>query len=265
MPEMLHKNAHFKAGGNLMLASGVGLIPVSAAVKTDMSALSLQAVSLPIEPTWKDYLFSRPGKVTVVKWSSKNRAIIGFPQDGSGSKACFGVNLQTGAWCRITGWDMRCAVELDGELYFGTPDGKVYKADGAGTDDGATYSCLYVGLYERLGSITQEKVAHMTRTTWRSSMRFNYKINYAFNYNYPERAYPSVASNVSDDLWDVGQWDVAVWDGRGVQTIQTEWRSVDGHGFAIAPMIQIQLGSTIIADIDLISTDLLYETGAIVA
>ena len=264
LPRPLHKDAHIKAGGNLLVATKIGVIPISSSISKDMAAISLDAVSLPIEPTWIDYTVDRQGKWVFAKWSEKSRAIVGFPPDGNNIKACLGLNLQTGAWCRMTGWDIRCAVELDGELYFGTSTGKCYRAEAFGSDNGSTYQCLYVGAFEHLEGPTQEKVAHMTRATWRTSTAFNYKINYAFNYGYTPASYPSVASDNITDFWDVGEWDSALWDGSGVQSISTEWRSVNGHGFVVAPVVQVTLGSTSVADVEFIAADLLYEKGSLV-
>ena len=264
MPAPMHKNAVAKAGGNLLVATEMGLIPISSAVKKDLAAIPVDAISLPIEPTWKSYIAARQGKWVVAKWGSKNRAFVGFPVDSEGVTAAFGLNLQTGAWARMTGFDMRCAVELDGELYFGTSDGMVMKADSAATDNGTQYYGLYVGLDEMLSNIAQEKVALMTRPTWRSSTTFRYKISFGFDYEYTLPSYPSSPSVATSDVWDTGLWDQAVWDASGVSRISTEWEGTCGAGFVVAPIIQISAGGTDIPDIELISIDLLYETGTIV-
>lgn len=263
MAPPIHKNATMKAGGNLLIATEIGLIPISSAVRKDYAAQVADAVSIAIEPTWQKYYKLRPGKWTIGKSEVRGKAIIGFPSDAGGNDACFAVNLQTGGWSRFTNWDVRCAAEFDGELYFGTSDGMVMEAETVGTDNGETYSCLYVGNYERLGG-TNEKVAHMCKTTWRASTNFNYKINFAFDYAYRPSAYPSVGEDNATDLWDVGLWDVAVWDASGTEQITTEWQSVNGRGFAVAPMLQTTMGTGTVPDIEFISADLLYETGALV-
>ena len=264
MAETMHKNAHMRAGGDLLIATKEGFLPISSAVSKDVAALPLSAVSLPIEPTWRAYIADRPGKWVVGKWTAKNMAVIGFPKDANGQSACFAINLQTGGWARFTGWDVRCALEFDGKLYFGTSDGRVLNAEQSGYDDGLPYSCLYVGLHERAGNTTQEKVANMARGTFRYSTDFKYKIGFAFDYHYTLGAYPSVPPETVTDLWDVGKWDVAKWDGRGVSKIKTEWQSTFGRGFVVSPIVQITMGTNTIPDVELISIDMLYEKGAIV-
>jgi hypothetical protein len=263
MPAPLHKNGWIKAGGNLLILTELGLIPLTAAMKKDPAAISTDAASLPIEPTWQKYVDDRPGKWCIGKWTKRGKALVGFPE-GSETAACFTVNLQTQGWSRFTGWDMRCCVELGGDFYFGTSDGKVMKAEAIGSDNGAMYRCLYVGLHERLGGPAQEKAALQCRGTWRATTSFNYKISFGFNYSYKELAYPTVPAETTTDLWDVGLWDVALWDAGGVEHIETEWRSVYGHGFAVAPVVQVACGTTTVPKIEFISADLLYETGALV-
>ena len=264
MAELMHKSAHMRAGGDLLIVTKEGLLPISSAVNKDPAALSLTAISAPIEPSWRRYIAERLGKWTVGKWTARSMAIIGFPPDGGGNAECLALNLQTGAWSRFTGWDVRCALEFDGKLYIGTSQGKVYNCESSGTDDGAMYSCLYVGLHERLSNPTQEKVAHMCRATFRYSTNFNYRVSFAFNYAYSIGAYPPVPANSTSDLWDLGLWDVAKWDGRGIAQIITEWRSTFGRGFVVSPITQINMGTDSIPDVELISIDLLYEGGDIV-
>ncbi len=264
MARPIHKNAHMKAGGNLLIATRDGFVPISSAVQKDRAAMVLDAVSRPIQPTWQNYVTTRDGKWVVCKWTAKNYAIIGFPADSEGSHANFVVNLQTGAWSRFTGWNIRCAIEFGDELYLGTSDGKVTKAEGIGNDMDSPYYCTYVGLYERLGSVAQEKVAHMARATWIATTTFTFKLGFAFNYTASLDAYPNSPAESITDLWDVGEWDVAVWDGTGVESVTVDWQSVAGRGFVVAPVMQMTFGGDTVPDVQLVSTDLLYETGGIV-
>lgn len=260
----LHKNAVEKAGGNLLIVTEEGVIPISSVVQKDRAALTLDAISLPIEPTWRTHVLRRPGKWVFRKWTTRNYAVIGFPPEGDGLHSNFIVNLLTGAWARFTGWDIRCAVEFNNELYLGTSDGRVTKAEGLGSDCGDMYSCLYIGLYERLGSVAQEKVAHMSRATWKYSTSFEFRLGFTFNYETSFGAFPPVAADNIGDLWDVGIWDVAVWDAEGVQQIMVDWQSVSGRGFVVAPVVQLTMGVDTVPDVQLISIDLLYETGGLV-
>jgi hypothetical protein len=260
----LHKNAWMKAGGDLLIATREGFVPVSSSVRRDRAALALDAVTRPIEPTWRAYVKDRPGQWSVTKSVALNYSLIGFPLGGGAVDEAFIVNNQTGAWARFSGWSVNCGVEFDDLLYFGTADGKVMQAEETGSDNGELYTCLYLGMPEHLGSVVQEKTALMTRATWQASTEFNFKAGFAFDYNVTIGAYPSAAAITPGPLWDVAEWDVAVWDGAGIETIRADWQSTSGRGFTVAPIVQMTFGDTAAADVKLISVDLTYETGAIV-
>jgi hypothetical protein len=77
-------------------------------------------------------------------------------------------------------------------------------------------------------------------------------------------AYPNAAQHTSLDVWDVGKWDVALWDAGSAEQIVTSWVSVAGQGFAVAPNIQITNSHAAPPEAELVSVDLLYESGGAV-
>lgn len=261
----LHKNATMRAGGDLLVATKDGLIPISAAVSKDPAALAIVASSRPIEPTWRKMATDFPGVWSVTKWVDKNLALVAYPSDGSGVFTNWVVNLQTGAWARYVGWDVTCAVEFNDDLYIGNSSGFISLAETTGLDIDQTYYCTYVGLHERLGNAAQEKTARMARGTWRHSTDFNFRIGTTFDYTTQLLDYPTVGADAAGSVWDTATWDTATWDGgAGVTTIQTQWTSVAGRGFTVAPIVQTTMGTTQTPNIEFISFDFVYETGAIV-
>jgi hypothetical protein len=263
--EPLHKNAFMKAGGDLLIAAKTGLIPLSGVFNKDVAAIGLVAVSRPIEPTWRYLAANFPGTWGIAKNPDANMAIVSYPYDESGIYSNLAINLQTGAWARFTGWDCNSVVEFQGDIYVGTTSGWIGKAEANGSDNGAIYSCTYVGLHESLTAITQEKVAHLARSTWKYATDFNYKVTFAFDYDYALGAFPDVAQVTSNDVWDTGVWGTAVWDGTNVTRIATQWQGMGGHGFAVCPMVQVSMGITAVPNVELVSIDLAYEAGNIVA
>lgn len=261
---LLHKNAVMRAGGNLLVATETGLVPITNSMSKDVASLSDNAVSLPIEPTWKDYVAERMGKWTIGKWTAKNMALVGFPTGDDGTKANFVLNLQTGAWARWTGFTIASAVEVDGHLYVGTDDGLVLDCETAGDDNGAEYNCLYVGLHESIagGSLVQ---THMLRATWRYFSTFKYRTAMAVNYSYDEIEALLSEPTGTGGIWDSGRWDVAVWGGFGSQQIATEWASTAGNGHVVSPIVALKIDGGVIPKIELVSLELTYTPGALVA
>jgi hypothetical protein len=261
----LHKNATMRAGGDLMVATRDGLIPISAAITKDPAALALAAVSRPIEPTWRRTATNYPGVWSVTKWVDKNLALVAFPADGTGLFQNWVVNLQTGAWARYVGWDVTSAVEFGNNLYIGNSSGFISLAETSGADVTEPYYCTYVGLHERLGNVAQEKTARMARATWRHSSDFNFRIGTTFNYGTQLLSYPAINASVSGSLWDTAHWDEATWGGgMSDQEVQSRWTSVAGRGFTVAPVVQTTMGTTQTPDVEFISFDFVYETGAMV-
>lgn len=254
-----------RAGSDVLIATKLGDIPLSVAMSKDVASLSAITVSRQVMPLWRNYVANRLGDWSVVKVAALNMGIVIIPATGGQQWEQLVVNLQSGAWCRYTGWKATCGIEFNGRLYIGTADGLVCEAESGGSDLGANYQVAYVGLHESLGSSAVEKSVRMARGTFRASTNFNATVSISTNYGQNLESYPSVATQLVGDAWDAGLWDVAVWDSGGVQAIQTDWVAVAGEGFAIAPNVQITCGSVVKPEIEIIAIDVLYEAGAVMA
>ena len=261
----LGPNAAIRAGGDLVIATTDGMIPLSAAMTKDPSALTLAAVSRAIEDEWKRQAVARESSKQwcCVKWVARTMAIIGLPTVGASEVCCYVVNLLTGAWAKYTGWDVSSLVDVGNLVYLGTPGGGVFIAEAGGTDDGKAYFSTFIGLYDHLRSPTMNKTAKMARTSWLYRKPFISRVSFSYDYIKQLPPYPNAASHPSLDVWDVGKWDVALWDAGTTEQLKTEWVSVANAGFALAPNIQITNSHAAPPEAELISIDLLYETGGI--
>jgi hypothetical protein len=287
------KNAVMRAGGELLIATMEGIIPISAAITRDTAALSLAAITRTIEPEWKKEVLARRKPWDMLKWPNHNMAIVALPTEGGGGGStgggfdsgfndgfaigeetpvtigtnpyCFVVNVQTGGWTKYTGWDTRC-LGLFGEwAYFGTADGKVMKAEVSGTDDGHPYECAVVWQFDHLGDIGPTHLVQQLRTTFLASVPFTPKASLSTNYVIKlPAAPPAAANNPSGSEWDVGLWDVAVWDAQGVKAVTTRWTSAGRTGFCVAPQVQVTCGQLLAPDAELISLEVTFEAGGLV-
>ncbi len=257
----LGPNAYMRAGGDLVIATIEGMVPLSAAMNKDPSALTLAAVTRAIEQEWKRQAVARETSLqwSCLKWVARNMAIIGLPTVGAAEVCAYVVNLLTGAWAKYTGWDVACQAEMGSRAFFGTPGGGVMIAEAGGSDDGAAYQCTYVGLYDHLRSPVAAKTAKMARTSWLYRQPFISKVSMSTDYIARLPPYPPAAQHPSLDVWDVGLWDVALWDAGTAQQLVTRWVAVAGQGFALAPNIQITCSNAGPPEAELISVELLYE------
>lgn len=259
----LGTNAHFRAGGDLVIATVDGMVPLSAAMNKDPAALTLAAVSRAVEQEWKREATARETSMnwSALKWVARSMGIIGLPTVGASEKCAFVVNLLTGAWAKYSGWDISCLAEMGGRAFFGTPKGAVMIAEASGTDDGLPYQCTFVGLYDHLSSPVAMKTAKMARTSWLYRQPFISKVSISTDYIAKLPAYPPAAQHPILDVWDVGRWDTALWDAGTAQQLVTRWVSVAGQGFALAPNIQITCSHAGPPEAELVSVDVLYEQG----
>ena len=285
-------NAIMQAGGDLLIACVDGVIPISEAIKKDPAALSLSAVSRPIEPVWKGDVFSRSSRPwEMIKWPEKNMAIVSVPGafettpvesrwgfgywrsfiwgGGDGNiltqePYCYVVNLQTGAWAKYTGWDVQCLGFLNGFVYFGTADGMVMQAEVGGNDNGEPYICRYAGLFEMLDGPATKQL-HQARATWTYGNEFTDKVTFSTDYVLKWPAAPASADDAVDGaVWDLSDWDEAVWDAEAATRVKARWVSVGRSGHSAAPMVQVTCGGKIAPDAELVSIDLTYESGGVV-
>jgi hypothetical protein len=259
----LGKNAFLKVGGDLLILTEIGLVPMSAIISKDPAALALAAISRNIQPDWVSEARARRNLPwEIVKWTSRNIAYVTCPvASDTNDPICFAVNLETGAWSKVTGWNTRCMILHDDWAYFGTNAGSLMQADVTGADDGELIYYAYVGHADHLGSIGQTKTLRQARAVFRTKTDFNPLLSVSVDYEISLPAYPSAAViSGSPGEWDVGLWDVALWDtGLEYYTSTTRWVSIGVTGYAHHPQLQIVSGSAAMPSAELVMFDTLFE------
>lgn len=261
--EPLGLNATMQAGGDLLIATEDGIVPLSQVLQKDVAALSLAAVTQAIEPEWKKEVVARRSLPwEILKWPSNNMMVVSLPVPDAGiDPYCFVANLETGAWCKFTGWETRSMALFNNFGYYGNNSGTIYKMEVGGSDDGANYVCTYVGLPDHLKTMGATKVIHNARSTFLSNVPFTPKISMSVNYVVDLPTAPSSVTNFTTDEWDAALWDTATWDSQGVGTVTTRWVSIGQTGFTASPQVQITCGVTPFPRTELISYDVLFEAG----
>jgi hypothetical protein len=257
----LGKNATMSAGGDLLVLAEDGMVPVSAAINKDAAALSLSAVTRPIEPEWQKQVQARSGTPwEIVKWPSRNMAVVSVPRaTNTDDPYCFVVNVETGAWGRYTNWDVRSLDVFRDRLYFGDRGGLVHEGEIGGADGDTPYTAVYVGHAEHFGAPGSTKIVHSMRSVFTASVAFAAKLSVSTDYviSLPSDPNPAMATG---EGWDLSKWDVGVWDAEAPpKAVKTRWVSIGRTGFAIHPQVQIGCSATVAPDAQLVSLDILYE------
>lgn len=266
----LGKNAFLKVAGDLLVLTEIGIIPMSAIQVKDPAALALAAISRNIQPDWVlDAATRRSLPWEIVKWTSHNIALVSCPVTSTETVTppfCYAVNLETGAWAKITGWGTRCLVQSNDQVYFGTNNGTLIQIEITGSDDGALINYVYVGQNEHLAGVGRLTTVRQARAVFRTKSAFNPKLSVATDYipNLPAAPSAPLAVNLSGE-WDVGLWDQALWDnGSQYYTSTTQWVSIGRTGYAHAPQLQITSGAALSPSAELILFEVTHEPGGIV-
>jgi len=226
-------------------------------------------VSRNIQPDWTTDARQRRGLPwEIIKWSSRGRAIISCPVTGDDNTTppwCYSVNLETGAWCKRTGWNTRCLTLFNEFVYFGSNNGCIYQADITGSDDGEIYYANAVFAWDHLGAPGYEKTIMAARGQFTTQNTFIPQLSVSTDYSISTPSPPNVSTDFdSPGIWDVGVWDVAQWDtGITPTPYNTRWVSIGQSGYVTAAQVQVSCGSVTTPSAELVIVDILYEQGEV--
>jgi len=257
----LGPDAYYRVGGDLLIATEDGLIPLSSATQKDRTTLSLTALSFNIENAWRKEVSKRHSFWRITKWPEKNMAFVTFYEQSGSVDYQFVVNTRTNAWTRFTGWDMQALALFKDQIYFGTAEGRIMFAERGGADDGQPYVATLVGDYDHLGAPARTKVGRMAQGVFISSLPFKPEIGISTDFKDQTGISPSIAASPVQSDWDAGLWDAATWDGEEAQQITTKWVSAFRYGQYIAPMVQVAFSDTAEPKVKLVAVNLTYEYG----
>jgi hypothetical protein len=261
----LGKRAFMRTGGDIVIATDMGMISLQRAMTLDYAALSPSAVSSPIETLWTEYVIRRQGNWQVMIWPRQRACFVAVPANTGDKVITPIVNVQTGAWCQYTGMPITCMVVFGDRFFWGDGNGKVYEAESSGMDDGLPFTATYVPLFDDLKSPATRKFAKQARAVVIAPRPLGDKLSCQADYDITIPAAPDDTAAIAASQWGVGIWGEAVWSDTSQRYTYQAWRSVSATGYALAPCYQITSGSVSPADAELVRIDLTYEQGSIVS
>ena len=201
-------NAHIGIGGDMLIATVDGIVPISGAITKDRSELELAAITRNIKPMWRmEVLEKREWPWTMCKWDEYGGLFVTWPGGIPGKRWCAAANLATGAWCRFVGYDATCFIKMRGDMFFGTQDGIVMQADRTGYDDGMPYTAILVGGWEVFQSPGQTITWRQARASFaaRANEPFAPQLSATTDYVVVLPTPPSAGADPGVlDLWDQG-------------------------------------------------------------
>jgi hypothetical protein len=263
----LGPKAHISAGGDLVIATDIGFVPLSQAVQRDFAALSPAAISYKIETGWNEAVadrFSTGWSCEV--WPTKQLVLVAPAASAVGDQpVMFAANARTGGWGRAVGWDGRC-LQLFGErMLFGSSDGKIIEAEVTGADQGTPYTATCVWLFDPLKASASLKTCLLMRAVLRAAASLLPQLSLQADYVLSLPAAPNDAGLPVGSVWGAAIWGVSAWGGAISLSVFKDWQSVGGSGYSVAPAVQITSGSIVAPTVELVQVDMTYEQGELVS
>jgi hypothetical protein len=260
VPAPMGMNAHVALGGDLLIATVDGIVPLSAAMSKDAGQLLLQMLTYNIRTTWRSFVLANDVLPwTMARWDEQGIMLVTWPGGAPGNQVMGVVNTATGAWARTVGWDATCFIRNGANLYFGTQDGFIQQANMTGFDDGVPYTATMVGGWEMFQAPSQTVTWMQARAAFQAGDAEPFQPQIAACTDYVVGVplpLPPGPIPAGPDVWDQGLWDEALWDQPGVavpSVRNTGWVSVGMTGFSHAPIVQIMIAQPAAPDIELVS------------
>lgn len=237
-------------GGDLILLTRNGIIPLSSVVKGDANmALSNAALSKRISRTLNRIVNSQ---TFVPDWEIFNlpllqALIVLIPATANLEARQYVMNALTGAWTRFN-LPARCAGIYKARFYFGTDDGRVclygetrkdnVLLDGSGGED---VVCSMFSAYNYFGDPTSNKHYKLVRPIFQAPTPPGYKLQLNVDYDVRTLAGnpPAAGPAGLEYFWDnpASLWDNAFWASAG--TVYFPWTGVTGLGFCAALLLKV--------------------------
>lgn len=281
----LGARAHIRAGGDLVIATDIGFVPLSQAIQRDYSALSPSAVSYPIEQAWNEAVAARSLQAWSCEvWPTKQMVLVALPTASGEPPQMFAGNARTGAWGLYTGWNGKCLQLFGDRMFFGSSGGRIIEAEVTGSDNGVPYTSVCVPLFDSFKAPASLKTSLLMRAVLKGRLEIIPQLSLQADYNValPAPPAPAVAAATADpsvivvnDAWGSAIWGVSFWgvaqrvvggnaQHSGALLTFQRWQPVGGSGQAIAPGIQITSDGIGPTDIELVMVDVTYDMGDVV-
>ena len=251
MGRPLNKHLHVQIAGDLVIGTEEGLIPMSAVVQRDPTALKANAFTRPIGDLWE--LEMSRAKITdrlewrVCKWPVRNMLLISMEDNQFRPDACFAANLENNAWTQFTGWSLKGAAPMGDGLYLITKDGAVAEAWNVGRDDGEPYNCRFALPFDDMGAPGLQKKLSTLRFMWQLApgypLRHTHSVNYRLHWPPLPLTEDPIQCRITDGAtWDESAWDVTSWTDEDSVTppFITETHKITSSGYAISLQVELR-------------------------
>lgn len=255
---------HTSYGGDVMILSELGIVPVSRLVNGQFSETTpgpsqkIQSILSPLISKLRDEV---AWDIFIVP--SSDVLIIKLPED-AGVYTQYAMNVNTGAWCTFSAMPMSCCTLLNGQLYFGTEDGRVAKGlfgnnDGVETDgsNGNPIEGDVQTAFNAFRSPARLKKFGLARPIFIGPSPPTVKLQINTQYTFVSVGGSPSYTTTNAGVWNTGLWNQAYWSGS--QNSYQAWVGTSGLGYYASLRMKVRgLPGTIFT-----SSHMLTEPGGV--
>lgn len=238
----LGRRCIIKAGADLVLMTQDGFVPASRILSMDRSQTALVAISQQINKAVNDAIqdFQNTFGWQPILYPKAAQLIFNVPAPNSQFHQ-YVFNTITRAPCRFTGMNARCWGSLNGDLYFGTADGRVMQADTGTDDDGSDIDGDALQAFNYFGSRNRDKAFKRVETIFQSADDPAAAIDVYTDFDISSPTGTPSPGLTNAALWGISEWGVGTWG--SVAQIWKGWRGVRGTGRAAAIRVRVRSGT----------------------
>ncbi len=280
----LGMNAHAQVGGDVLILTTEGIVPISQAIVKGPGEMELALVSRAIKRMWREEVATKTVfPWTIRRWDEYGGIFVTFPGGTPGNQYCLTMNSATGAFGRSVGLDALCFLRLRADMFFGTQQGLIMQMERTGYDDGLPYVACLVGGWEMLQARSQTVHWRQARAVFTTSASEPFvpqlDATTDFIVTIPPPPQPGPDPGPAD-VWNeaewgpdmggppppvpttpqrdaYGQWDQPARNRPANQN--TLWVSIGKTGFSHAPIVQVTVAQQAKPDVELVAIAATFE------
>jgi hypothetical protein len=253
-------------GGELLILSTLGIVPLSKLIQgasdTDASVYATKKIA----NTFNVLVSTNK---TLQGWGlylhpTDNSLLVTTPTAPGAATTQLAMSMATHGWAQYRDLPINCAGVWDGQLYFGTADGRVCINDGYVDDvllaDTSSFSPVAWSVLTRFDNLKSAglKRAQMTETVLLSQTpNPTCEATVRYDFNFTEPAPPTGSGLPGDGTWDSATWDTSVWGGDYAES------KVRRGAIGIGRDVGVAVRGSAVSRTTLIAIDLHYDMGGL--
>jgi len=252
----LSRRAYIKVGGELVLMTLDGFIPMSAIIQKGQFAKG-SVINDRIRNAVQNAAVNYSGNFgwDAIHYPRGNKVFFNIPIITNSDSHQYVYNTTTGAWCRYRDIQANCWALFNGNIFFGG-NATVFQAENGFNDNGSDIQADAMPAFNYMGLRNSNKTFGGVMHTLASEGDLPIETRIGVNFKTPNLDFNESNFSATGSGWDDGVWDSAEWVG-GDEIIE-RWISTLGYGYNATARLRI---STSNQSVSWYSTNYLYEKG----